>query len=207
MLHQLNFIILYPTCTPLTRKAILTLANKGSCSTSHSQRWLWGLQGYSKHTDVAPLLCPMLPLEEPFQLLLPSNIPTGGLCGELMRPAVNSSPQPARPEGRSVLAGGSSVQLLTAGMAHDFLLFNRTVVCLGILLWGLVEECTVCPSVCHYTSWACPCICGGLSALQWREHPGSIWHSPSCPWIRGRDPNLDTSYNRGAGHKLSLPQR
>lgn len=68
------------------------------------------------------------------------------------------------------------------GPFFDFLLFNRIVVCLGILLWGSVEECNVCLSVCHYTSWACPCSCGGLSALQWRVCIlGAVGAPPAAP--------------------------
>lgn len=107
MLHILLSFI--PTRTPLVRKAILTLASKGLLH-SHSQRWLWGLQGHSKHTDAA--------LEEPFQAAAVLKYPN---WWPLWRGDQASckffSPQPARPGGCSVLVGGSTAQLPTAGVA------------------------------------------------------------------------------------------
>lgn len=81
-----------------------------------------------------------------------------------------------------------------------FLLFNRIVVCLGVLLWGSVEESNVCPSVCHYTSWTCPCGCGGLSALQWRV---ASWEHSVLPQLfldKVKRPHPGHFYNWVAAH-------
>lgn len=178
MLHQL-LLSFIPTCTPLARKAILTLARKGLLHFPFSKA------AVDCRVTANKLMTPdpMLPLEEPFQMLLSTNIPTGGLCGEVIRPAVNASPHSLQGQMDKVSFWvAPQLSCRQQGWPFDFLLFNRIVVCLGVLLWGSVEECNVCLSVCHYTSWACPCSCGGLSALQWRVCIlGAVGASPAVP--------------------------
>lgn len=103
----------------------------------------------------------MLPLEEPFQMLLSTNIPTGSLYGEVIRPAVNAFPHSLQGQMDEVsLWVAPQLSCRQQGWPFDFLLFNRTVVCLGVLLWGSVEECNVCLSLSLHIM--------GLSLQLWR---------------------------------------
>lgn len=86
MLHILLSFIL--TRTPLARKAILTLASKGLLHFEFAKVAV-GTAGLQQTTL-------MLPWRNPPKLLLSSHISTGGLCGEAIRPAVNSSPHSLR---------------------------------------------------------------------------------------------------------------
>lgn len=137
----------------------------------------------------------MLFLEEPFQLLLSPNILSGGICGEVTRPAMTMLlPQSLHGQMNEVCLWVLCSSAADNSEPFDFLLLNRILFCWG---WWSAEECNLplkfvtthlgfVPALCY--------SCGGLSAsaLQWRvcilaafsAHPGFPRQGEGTPaWI------------------------